>query len=1252
MKLLSRARRGSVDCARPSGFALIATLLLLILLLVLAVGIQSVSAISLRSAKQSDAMLEAKANAHMALMMAIGELQRLAGPDTRVTAPANLVDETYPSLLGVWRSWEGTNHDTTHGRPIAPDYAVKSQAESSGGRFVDWLVSSAASKATPSMGDATGLVLTTASADTVPLLAEGSLAATDTRQVHVVPTELENGGRIAWWISGENQKARLAQPYEPRVNDVTGLAEMGQSHTITDPSAFGLPALLEDREPFQVSNQNAKPGRRAASRKTMALLQAENPVIPDRKFHDFTTYANGLLTNVATGGWKKDLSILTERWDAVYSSYPGGKLPLFRYLPSSAASATSQVPKPVKPAPSVLVTNLTALAAATPAQSNLYPWSGYSTIIGTTAPNTYHAASASWQSLVSYATSYKNFSESAGGVKSSLVWDKVASPSSNLGVDKIYNYRHRQLIHPQIARFQFLVYARAVETNPVQNPKRYNIHLMYVPLFTLWNPYNVTLEHTISGTLNAFQGSGKHPNFLGFGWRRSPPGLMAIVNKTAYPNPANVPNTQFRLWTPGNFQTLDRSGNNVNPYDTGLASNIAKGYTQRWVEKRTFGCWLPEGTLSFKPGEAKIFSPEWSDPAYGLSGVLRLREGYNPSSIVGSEFVAVSNQTINQNFWFLMKTDRATQPFLNRIPGYGFSLSFGDGSSHFGANSTMPTGPGDDFHNLTALASESQGNAYWPPKEVAEIGYSVGELASGPWIPIASISFGPRITLGTGQGTAQNRPTKGVVQNNALAAMVLSDPGSGATKDHPVNNTFDFAYHSLSFGSTITPNVTNSLSYIATGYQSGDGLSRLIMCEIPLRPMASLVELQGWNPRGNNPYPPFQMNLIGNSDASPLIPGKQIVPSVLSPNSITTNLMHDDAYCANHLLFDDWFLSSIAPEPRSFGQSIARDISTVYRDFLKGEKALVNRAYKPITADSRLKDADATTRIAQIITSNDGWLKVASRLEVEGMFNVNSTSAEAWKALLGHAKSLEQIAMHGANGVVSTDVADKHVVTRGPIASDIEAGSGAGFGGQFANASEYAGFRSLSDGQIKDLAEKIVEQVRLRGPFLSLSEFVNRQLSDDGDLALAGAVQTAINRLSEDPMEQLRDPANSLASNTMSPNDAKLSGVGYEFPKAAEGSSAHGVPGWIRQADILRPLAPVLTVRDDTFTIRTYGDARNREGQVIAKAWCEAVVKRTREFIDPADAADSANPPLNRLNIKYGRRFEIISFRWLNANEV
>ncbi len=268
------------------------------------------------------------------------------------------------------------------------------------------------------------------------------------------------------------------------------------------------------------------------------------------------------------------------------------------------------------------------------------------------------------------------------------------------------------------------------------------------------------------------------------------------------------------------------------------------------------------------------------------------------------------------------------------------------------------------------------------------------------------------------------------------------------------------------------------------------------------------------------------------------------------------------------------------------------------------------------------------------------------------MFNVNSTSVEAWKALLGHAKSLDKIATQGATEIESSVVDQKHIVTRGPIASDVEAGTGAGFGGQFATASEYAGFRSLTDEQINDLAEKVVEQVRLRGPFLSLSEFVNRQLSSNEDLALAGAIQTAINRLSVDPMKKLRDPANSLSDNTMAANDPKLTGVNYEFKKAAEGSSAYGAPGWIRQADILRPIAPILSVRDDTFTIRAYGDALDKDGKVIAQAWCEAIVKRTREFCDKSDAADSIDPPANQRNVTFGRYYDIVSFRWLSANEV
>ncbi|MFK7852416.1 MAG: hypothetical protein AB8D78_15685 [Akkermansiaceae bacterium] len=1225
-----------------SGFALVATVLLMVLLSILALGMLSLSTVSLRSTAQSSAKSEARSNARMALMMAIARLQEYTGSDTRITAPAEIVESGAPTLTGVWKSWEGSNHDS-NGRPIQPDYEAK-EPSASDTRFLAWLVSSFTSGSTPPT--AASLVSVTANSDTVPLLSSGSLKDGDTREVHVIPQQADENGRFAWWVSPENQKARLIHPHEARSDDAAGWVESGQSHSVPNPGVFGLGDLLIDPEGFIADPANVKPGSRVATLASTELIANGNALEPQHSFHDLSTNSVGLLTNVATGGWRKDLSILTEKWDDIYASYPGGELPLFRFSPDSGA--TSQVPKPT--------TN-----NYDPEQANLYPWSEYSLILGYKQPGTYHAAAASWASLQSFATSYKNFSYSSGVVKSPFVWDKLAkNRESSITSDEIYNHKHIQRLHPQIARFQVLVYAKAIE-DPArlnQTPKRYQIRLMYVPFFTLWNPYNVSLEKEISGTLNAGQNSGKHKNFLGIGWRRSLPGAMAIVDKNSYPDPDLVPTNQYRLFTNGNFQTLDWPSNYANPYDNQLPGNVAKyGSTSKWKDLRSWGCWLPEGTLTFKPGEAKIFSPEWIDTGYGFGGgAFRMREGYNPTDLVGRDFNYSSNLLGTRNYWFLFRGDRLTQPYRDRAPGYGFSLSFGDGGSHFGGTAILPSGIGEEFHNITALANEDEGDNYWPQDEVDEVGYSVAELASGPWIPLFSMSFGPRTTIGTGPGTQQNRPTKGFVQNNALAAMVLSEPDSGDAKDHPANNTFDFAYHSLSIGSTITPNLSDSEGYIATGYQSGDGLSRLIVSEIPVRPMASLVELLGWNPKGHNPYPPFQMNLIGNSDATPLIPKDAVVPPTLKPAGTEFNLMHDDAYCANHLLFDDWFVSSIAPQPQTLGGNIAKDIEAFFRGFLNSEDKLSNRSYRPIAQDTNLAASEVDERIEEIINDPEGWLKVASRLEVDGMFNVNSLSIEAWEALLGHAKSQEEIALHGENGIESVTPSNGHAVTRGAVATDVEAGSGAGEGGAFATASEFTGFRSLDDDQIGDLAEKIVEQVRLRGPFLSLSEFVNRQLSNDEGLAIAGAVQTAINNLENDPMAILRDPANSLSDDTMSASDPDFAdvvdGVEYEFAAAAEGSSAYGAPGWIRQADVLRPLAPIISARDDTFTIRAYGDALDATGNVVAEAWCEAVVKRTREYCDTSDSADSAEPPVSPSNIKFGRKYEIVTFRWLNANEV
>ena len=71
-----------------------------------------------------------------------------------------------------------------------------------------------------------------------------------------------------------------------------------------------------------------------------------------------------------------------------------------------------------------------------------------------------------------------------------------------------------------------------------------------------------------------------------------------------------------------------------------------------------------------------------------------------------------------------------------------------------------------------------------------------------------------------------------------------------------------------------------------------------------------------------------------------------------------------------------------------------------------------------------------------------------------------------------------------------------------------------------------------------------------------------------------------------------------------------------------------------------------------TGTVRGYGDARDAKGRVIARAVCEAVVRRTRDFADPEDAPDILTPPTRDTNKTYGRRFQLISFRWLAANEV
>lgn len=166
------------------------------------------------------------------------------------------------------------------------------------------------------------------------------------------------------------------------------------------------------------------------------------------------------------------------------------------------------------------------------------------------------------------------------------------------------------------------------------------------------------------------------------------------------------------------------------------------------------------------------------------------------------------------------------------------------------------------------------------------------------------------------------------------------------------------------------------------------------------------------------------------------------------------------------------------------------------------------------------------------------------------------------------------------------------------------------------------GFRSLDSDQLQRLAEQIVALNRLKqtasGPWRSVEEFLSPSLLfSDADGRTLSLLEQAIG----------------------------LAGVNADI---GEFSSQ-----WLTQADVMTALAPVLFPRSDTFVIRTYGDASNPiTGTIDSRIWSEAVVQREPEYFDAREAAEKPPSELNAVNARFGRRFRIVSFRWLTLADL
>jgi hypothetical protein len=284
---------------------------------------------------------------------------------------------------------------------------------------------------------------------------------------------------------------------------------------------------------------------------------------------------------------------------------------------------------------------------------------------------------------------------------------------------------------------------------------------------------------------------------------------------------------------------------------------------------------------------------------------------------------------------------------------------------------------------------------------------------------------------------------------------------------------------------------------------------------------------------------------------------------------------------------------------------------------------------------------------------------------VDGMFNVNSTSVDAWHALFAGIRERQVVYRdkEGALKPVAIPSGKRIALSRFNTETTDQEGNDPEFGVTRDDGMQaWSGVRFLDDAQLRKLAEECVKQVKRRGPFLNFSEFINRRLSDD-DLGTMGALQSAIDYDDADPKSGSINYDFKSSSDFML-KESHLGTHAFSSPQAAVGSRFAGIPGYVIQSDLLKPIANTLSVRDDTFRIRAYGDSIDKAGNVIARAWCEAIVQRMPEYSDESNAPEvparlmsedgvfTDNAELTEINRRFGRKFRIESFRWLSRDEI
>jgi len=1146
----------------------------MVLLTIIAVGLLSLSAISLRSSDLDNLHRAARNNARLSLLLALDDLQRLTGPDQRITAPGSVFADSkdptnssiaQPHLTGVWKGWKWDENG-------APNYPSQKNSD-----FLGWLVSHPDRKAT----ERKTYVENEPGSNAIRLVGLGTV--NDERdQVRALPMPVENGtsveGCCAWAVFDESQKARVSLPESKAAELGDELAEM------TAPAVPGFQSVSSGGRDWKALHTLGDERLKLITTGELPLggIERRSPT-----FHDLTASSVGLATDAAEGGLARDLSLLFDN-----ASLPREYRRRFLY---------SGGPRPLVPAPG-------RFRGAQPMP----------------------APDPTWSLLHSHARLYAQVKNIATNPSIGTNVRELPAPGTPTSRVLFHPAFTRQQIAPVIAKAQF-IFCFGFGASPSQSRgkgqagaargENWIIWLVTDPVVTLWNPYNVTLTFK-SGRIDLY---------------RVPLAFQILRNGRTI---ASQPTLFANAYLKGDFK------------------NRAKRYYRLNIKPAIGKNGRPEREIVMKPGEHLVFTahshvkhyrqeymkkgvdlrPGWNAPAgehsnYYVGGVSSLnlcvdKNGNNSGRINGVSVRAIPVKAGDRIGIKVSpahaNVDRLEETNKKEVTAYLKYYIASDGRSTSEPDLVGAIELDYGKRERKILKSYSQRNL---PTLIVPRGIPTREKGDdyhGRKPPPAVRYQEPFLLTTIYLKTALDvrEPARSWLQNaptNLYASSGIDQQEAEAFQQ------YEFKWEPMTdWASSPTVEIDPAnRGFGASGIYAQTGREVAPFSEIPLAPLTSLAQLRH-APINSGGQLPLQAQVVANSFAHPLLP----------PDKVQLKTDHgtylDHSFFANQRLFDSCFFSSASTQSAEvFGKSRTR--RQVIADFLSGKSPLPNPRMIPLLGGV---DPDAVAK--KLDNPETNFKTMAAYLGIKGSFNVNSTSVAAWEAVLASLQPNDPHVVLTASGDLKRTRGDGVLVTRQvpPVDKELDGVTDP----LESSVRTWSGHRRLDDYEISQLAEEIVKQVKERGPFQSLAEFVNRR-PESGDLGLYGALEAAI------AQAHLNDKATARAKPTGL-------NVNAAFPEAARGTTADGAPAVINQADILTQLAPLITVRGDTFRVRAYGEAKN--GKQVARAWCEAIVQRMPAYVDPSDPPETLPEDLDAdsVNARFGRRYKVVSFRWLSPEEV